>query len=76
MNTKTITSLAVLLGIICIILAIIYWIIPAGSLPSFMPGFIEASTKIHFKHGLGSFILALALFVYAWFKSGKKNTVR
>ena len=72
MNHKALTYLSIILGIMCVILAIIYWTVPAGSLPSFIPGFVEGSTKIHFKHGVGSLILGLALFAYAWFKSGKK----
>ena len=76
MNTKTITSLSVIIGVLFVILAVVYWTVPAGSLPSFMPGFIEASDKVHFKHGLGSLILGLALFAYAWFKSGKKHNVQ
>ncbi|MEI8249474.1 MAG: hypothetical protein WCG07_03195 [Candidatus Taylorbacteria bacterium] len=72
MNQKILTYLSIILGIIFIVGAVVYWIVPAGSLPSFMPGFIEGSTKIHFKHGLGSGILGLTLFAYAWFRSGKK----
>jgi hypothetical protein len=47
---------------------------PAGSLPTYAPGFEPGSTHIHFKHGLGTLILALALFALAWFKSGPKKT--
>ena len=73
MNTKTISVGAIILGILFIILAIIYWITPAGSLPHFIPGYIADSTTIHFKHGLGAFILGLGAFAYAWFKSAKKT---
>ncbi len=65
---------AIILGIIFIILAIVYWATPAGSLPHFLPGFIAGSSKIHFKHGLGALILAIALFVYAWFATAKKSS--
>ncbi len=75
MNTKGLSIISTILGILFIILAIIYWTIPAGSLPHIIPGFIQGSATIHVKHGIGSFILGLALFAYAWFKSGKKNTI-
>jgi hypothetical protein len=54
-------------------LAGMYWLIPAGNLPSFVPGFETGVDKIHFKHGLASLILALALFVFAWFQSAPKR---
>jgi hypothetical protein len=74
MNTKTITIGSIILGILFVALALEYWLVPAGSLPTFFPGYEAASTHIHFKHGLGSIILALGLFAFAWFKSGKKQS--
>ena len=71
MSHKTISTGAVILGIIFIIIAIYYWITPAGSLATFIPGFESGVTTIHFKHGLASAILGLGLFAYAWFKGGK-----
>jgi amino acid permease len=69
-NKKIAVTAAVLVGIVLIGVAIVYWVTPAQSLPTFMPGFEAGSAHIHFKHGVGSFILALAAFAYAWFKSG------
>jgi len=66
--------LAVILGIIFIGIAVFYWITPAGSLPTYVPGFIAGSSTIHVKHGIASFILALILFVYAWFTSAPKES--
>ena len=68
---------SVLLGIIFIVIAVMYFITPAGSLPSFMPGFqAEAANIHHYKHGIGSLILGLALFAFAWFKGAPaKNLV-
>lgn len=59
--------LAGLLGVVFLALAAVYWLTPAGSLPSFLPGFEVGSVHVHFKHALGSLILALALFAFAWF---------
>lgn len=61
---------AVLLGVVLIILAIIYWAEPAGSLPSFFPGHDAGSTTHHVKHGVAAFLLGAACFVFAWFQTG------
>ncbi len=70
---KILIIVSVLLGIGFVILTILYWTTAAGSLPTYFPGFQIDSTTIHFKHGLLSLLLALALFAYAWFQSGKKS---
>lgn len=72
MNKKALVYGSVILGVIFIIIAIVYWVTSAGALPSFMPGYQAGSSTVHFKHGLGSLILGLVLLAYAWFKSGKK----
>ncbi len=74
MNNKPLVIGSIILGIIFIILAGMYWFMAAGSLPTFMPGYEAGVTTIHIKHGLASLILALALFIFAWFKSAKKST--
>lgn len=64
---------AIVIGALLILLAALYWLVPAGGLPVFIPGFEAGSTHIHFKHGLGSALLGLALFAFAWFRSGPKR---
>ncbi len=73
MNKKFLAYVSVIVGILFLVAAYIYWSHAAGQLPTYFPGYESASTKIHFKHGLGSAILALALFAFAWFTSGKKS---
>jgi hypothetical protein len=73
MNKKTIVWGSITLGIIFIALSIYYFITPAGSLVSFMPGFQAGSTHVHLNHAIASLIVAIALFVLAWFKSGTKQ---
>jgi hypothetical protein len=60
---------AVLMGALLVMVAIFYFMTPAENLPSWMPGFISGSTKIHYKHGVGSLILGIAAFIFAWFRS-------
>jgi hypothetical protein len=68
----TIRSSAIILGLIFAVIACVYWLIPAGSLPAFVPGFQPGSTAIHVKHGLASLAIAVACFIAAWF-AGKSS---
>jgi len=61
---------AIAAGIVLIVIAIIYWTEPAGSLPSFFPGHDAGSSHHHVKHGLLAFILGLGCFIFAWFQTG------
>lgn len=69
---RTLSTLAVIAGVLFLIAAVMYWTTPAGSLPHFFPGFSAGSTQTHYKHGLAALIAALALFAYTWFQTGKK----
>ncbi|MGN6215874.1 MAG: hypothetical protein ACTHN7_02810 [Solirubrobacterales bacterium] len=64
---------AVVLGILFLVVAIIYWAEPAGSLPSFFPGHEAGSSHHHFKHGIAAFVVAIGCFVFAWFQSGPQT---
>jgi hypothetical protein len=70
---KTIAVIALILGIVFIGLGIVYWTTPASALPAFLPGYEPGVAGVHFKHGLLSFVIAILLFVYAWFATGKKK---
>ena len=72
MNTKhpALTWAALVVGVLLIVLAVVYWIEPAGSLPSFIPGHEAGSGHHHIKHGLASFIVGVALLIYVWFQTG------
>jgi len=66
--TKPLPLLAGLLGVVFLVLAAVYWPTPAGSLPAFLPGFEAGSAHVHFRHALGSLIVALVLIAFAWFQ--------
>jgi ammonia channel protein AmtB len=51
--------------------AIVYWVTPAGSLPSFFLGHTAGSTHVHVKHGVAAFIAAILVGLGAWFSSAK-----
>jgi ammonia channel protein AmtB len=57
---KPLVLIAAILGIVFLVLACVYWFVPAGSLPTLMPGFAEGSTHVHVKHGLVALVLVLA----------------
>jgi hypothetical protein len=71
--TRPLPLLAGLLGVVFLALAAMYWLTPAGGLPSFFPGFESGSAHVHFKHGLASLVLALGLFALAWFQSAPQR---
>jgi hypothetical protein len=62
-----IRSVLVVLGVICLVIACIYWLVPAGSLPGFVPGFEAGSTHVHVKHGVAALVAAAVCFIVAWF---------
>jgi Na+/H+ antiporter NhaD/arsenite permease-like protein len=67
---------AVVLGILLIVVAIVYFVTPEHSLPSFFPGHSSAGSAEanhhHTKHGIAALVVALALFAFAWFQTGPK----
>ena len=67
---------AVILGVILLVIATIYFIDDAGSLPSFFPGHEAGSSHVHFKHGLAAAVLGIGCFVFAWFQSGGERPNR
>jgi uncharacterized RDD family membrane protein YckC len=65
---------AVILGIVLLAVAVLYFVDPAKSLPSFFPGHQAGSTHHHVKHGIAALVVALAAFVFAWFQTGPSTT--
>jgi hypothetical protein len=61
---------AILIGIVFLVIAVIYWADSASSLPSFFPGHDAGSAHHHVKHGIAAAIVAVGCFVFAWFQSG------
>jgi hypothetical protein len=66
----------VLLGILLIVVAVIYFVQPEHSLPSFFPGHASATSAEanhhHTKHGIAALVVAVACFAFAWFATGPK----
>jgi hypothetical protein len=80
MNTATLRKLALLVaivGVLLIAVAVVYFTMPAKSLPTFFPGHVSASSAEaghhHSKHGIAALVVALACFAFAWFQTGPKT---
>jgi hypothetical protein len=61
------------LGVVFFFAAVMYSLVPAGDLPSFFPGFEAGGAHIHVKHAIGSLVIALVLFAFAWFQISRKD---
>jgi hypothetical protein len=64
-----VVSGAILVGLFFFGLAALFWLIPAGNLPAFVPGYEAGSTKVHLTHGIGMLTIGLVAFALAWFRS-------
>ncbi len=79
MSSATLRKLvvpALILGVVLVVVAIVYFVEPAKSLPSFFPGHVSASSAEadhhHTKHGIAALVVALGCFAFAWFQTGPK----
>jgi hypothetical protein len=74
---KLLVPAAVLLGLLLIAVAVIYFVQPEHSLPSFFPGHASTGSAEanhhHTKHGIAALVVALACFAFAWFQSGPRT---
>ncbi len=76
-NLRKLMLPVVLLGVLLIVVAVVYFAEPAHSLPSFFPGHVSAgnaeANHHHTKHGIAAIVVALACFAFAWFQTGPKT---
>ena len=55
------------LGLVLIVAAVVYFIMPADQLPSFMPGHEAGVARVHMKHGIVSGVAGVILLAAGWF---------
>jgi hypothetical protein len=60
-------AVAIVLGLAFAAVAILYWTMPAGALPSFVPGFEPGSSVMHVKHGVAAAAAAIGCFAISWY---------
>ncbi len=70
---RALSILVVIIGSVLVGAAIVYFVTPANSLPSFLPGHDPGLTKIHLKHGIASFVVGVCLWTCAWLLNRKKS---
>jgi hypothetical protein len=58
---------AYLLGALLFVVAIVYFVVPAESLPSFFPGHEPGMTRVRLKHGIASGVVGVILLAVGWF---------
>jgi hypothetical protein len=46
--------LAYLLGVVCVLIGVMYAVLPGGALPAFIPGYEPGSTHIHHLHAVAA----------------------
>jgi hypothetical protein len=51
----------ILLGVVLLIVAAVYVLVPADQLPGFFPGHEDGVTRVHMKHGVVSGVAGLIL---------------
>lgn len=59
-----------LLGIILIVVAAMYFLLPADSLPGFFPGHETGLARMRYKHGMVSGVVGVVLLAVGWFMGG------
>jgi hypothetical protein len=74
-NNRWTVIAAGIAGVVLIVIAIVYFVEPAESLPGFFPGHQAGSTHHHVKHGIAALLLGLGAFVLAWFQTGPRTRV-
>ena len=60
-------TIAYLLGTLLIVIAAIYLLVPADSLPSFFPGHETGLARVRIKHGLVAGVVGIVLIAIGWF---------
>jgi hypothetical protein len=73
-SRKLLAGAALVLGVALIVVAVVYWVEPARSLPSFFPGHKAGSSHHHAKHGIAALVVGLAVLAFAWFQSGPQRS--
>ncbi len=64
-------TIAVIFGVALIVVAVIYFMVPADSLPGFFPGHETGLARIRVKHGVLSGGLGVVLLAGAWMMGRK-----
>jgi hypothetical protein len=56
-----------LLGVVLLIVAGLYFLLPADQLPAFLPGHEAGATHVHTKHGIVAAVAGVVLLGTGWY---------
>ena len=56
-----------LLGVIMLVVAAVYVLVPADQLPAFFPGHEDGVARVHMKHGIASGVAGIVLIAAGMF---------
>jgi len=65
-------GVAIVLGVVFAVIAVVYWAVPADSLPAFFPGAEASLARLRVKHGIAAAVVAVLFFAWAWY-SGRQR---
>ena len=60
-------AILTVLGVVFLIVAAMYFLVPANSLPTFFPGHETGLMRIRAKHGMLSGAIGIVLLIASWF---------
>ena len=60
-------TVAIILGLLFAVIAVVYWVVPADSLPAFFPGFEAGLARTRVKHGIAAAVVAVLLLAWGWY---------
>jgi len=58
---KSMKLVLTLLGVVLLVIAAVYFLLPADQLPGFFPGHETGVTRMHYKHGVVSGVVGVVL---------------
>jgi hypothetical protein len=66
LRTFPMKLICTLFGIVLLIVAVVYFVMPADQLPSFFPGHEAGLMRPHVKHGVVAVVAGVALLAIGW----------
>ena len=68
-----VTALLIVVGLVLIAVAVVYFAQPADKLPAFFPGHSAHDAHPHVKHGIAALVVGLIALLGAWLTTGRKR---
>ena len=70
---RPLTVVLVLIGLVLIVIGIVYFAVPAKSLPAFFPGHVKGMSGKRTKHGIAAIVVGVVVLIGAWFTSAPRR---